>query len=167
MRIMMTIDVGMCSTRLMHYAVLHDVGEMAGDIPWPGKRNDPELKNSMDRAERTVRFNMYRKWRQPRLPELSDMEQTFFKMCENIEMWEFGLQEQSMGNKYGAVIAARMLLVASELMGKMPEDVQKSAREYVRRREEQERETNTIVRDNGRSVELEKLESSDGVVGPR
>jgi hypothetical protein len=155
MRIMMTIDVGMCSTRLMHYVVLHDVGEMAGDIPWPGKRNSAALKREMDHAEQAVRFNMAERWGQPTLPDITEREYSFFKMCECIEMWEFGLQEQSMGNKYGAIIAARMILVASQLVDRMPEDLQVSAREYVRRRREQETE------------HVEETEVADGVVGSR
>lgn len=144
MRIMMTIDVGMCTTKIMQYAVLHDVGEMAGDIPWPGKRNDPLLKNQMDLAEQNVRFNMNKRWGQPTLPNLSELEYGFFKMCECIEMWEFGLQEQSMGNKYGAVIAARMLLAASAVMERMPKHVQESAEKYVDRRTKQEMECELI-----------------------
>jgi 5'-deoxynucleotidase YfbR-like HD superfamily hydrolase len=141
MRIMMTIDVGMCNAKLMQYCVLHDVGEMAGDIPWPGKRNSPMLKEAMDAAEQVVRLKMKDRWGQPGLPALSETERTFFKMCECIEMWEFGLQERSMGNRYGTVVATRMLLAASEYMERLSPDVQREAKVYVQRRTEQESET--------------------------
>lgn len=144
MRIMMTVDVGMCTTRLMHYAVLHDVGEMAGDVPWPGKRNDPVLKSQHDLAEKRVRAAMTARWGQPGLPTLSGTERSFFKMCECIEMWEFGLQERSMGNRYGTVVAERMLLAACEYMEKLSKDVQKAAKLYVQRRLEQESETERV-----------------------
>ncbi len=144
MRIMMTIDAGMCTTKLMQYAVLHDVGEMAGDIPWPGKRNSINLKSAMDAAEQIVRFNMKDKWGQPTLPELTEIEKCFFKLCENIEMWEFGLQEVSMGNKYGVVIAARMLLAAGEYLTRLPPETQSAARQYIERRTSQESEVELV-----------------------
>ena len=141
MRIMMTVDVGMCTTRLMHYAVLHDVGEMAGDVPWPGKRNDPALKECMDAAEQQVRVNMCQRWGQPVLPTLSETERAFFKTCECLEMWEFGLQEVSMGNLYGKVIAARMLLAASQYAERLPRETRLAMQDYIHVRQEQESET--------------------------
>lgn len=141
MRIMMTIDVGMCTTRLMHYAMLHDVGEMAGDLPFPSKRNSPQLAAGMEMAESMVRENMMTRWGQPALPALSDTERTFFKMCENLEMWEFGLQERNLGNRYGTIVAHRMLIAAMEQMEKLSPDLQSRTKDYVRRRTEQEMET--------------------------
>lgn len=152
MRIMMTVDVGMCTTRLMHYAVLHDVGEMAGDIPWPGKRNDPVLKSQCDLAEGRVRAAMTARWDLPHLPGLSDTERSFFKVCENLEMWEFGLQEVSMGNKYGAVVASRMLFAADAEMQRLSPDLRARIRKYVDARILQESETELVSNSDPRHV---------------
>lgn len=141
MRIMMTIDAGMCTTKLMRYAMLHDVGEMAGDIPWPGKRNDPVLKERHDIAELKIHTAMSGRWGLPMLPTLSPTERNFFKMCENLEMWEFGLQERSMGNRYATVVASRMLVAAMEHYEKMPAEVRAATKRYVALREDQESET--------------------------
>ena len=144
MRIMMTVDVGMCTTRLMHYAVLHDVGEMAGDIPWPGKRNSRRLKEAMDEAEKRVRGDMVRKWNLPSLPVLTDAERAFFKCCECLEMWEFGMQERSMGNRYGTVIEARMIADAMGYLHELPTDTIERVQQYVERRTAQESEVELV-----------------------
>lgn len=143
MRIMMTVDPVMCTENLMWYAVLHDVGEMAGDVPWPGKQNDPELRRLHEKAERRVRDAMTERWCQPELPELTVRERVFFKVCECLEMWEFGLQERSMGNKYGTCVAERMRLVAAQLALELPQDTQVNMQRYVQMRLYQESETNT------------------------
>lgn len=140
MRIMMTIMPNMCTPDVMTYALFHDVGEMAGDLPWPSKRNNPDVKRGMDAAEQQVRVNMRLHWGQPVLPDLSPTEHDFFKMCENLEMWEYGLQERNMGNKYGTVVATRMLLAASDVMSRLPQDIKSSALRYVKLRSEQESE---------------------------
>lgn len=150
MRIMMTISMSMCTAKMMHYAVLHDVGEMAGDVPWPGKRNSTALKECMDVAEHNIRAGMTEWWGQPALPLLTEQERDFFKMCECIEMWEFGLQERSMGNRYGTVVAQRMLLAACEYSDRLPTAIAAAASRYITTRMEQESEISTepLVRDN-------------------
>lgn len=145
MRIMVTIDAELSSQKLLTYALLHDVGEMAGDVPWPGKRRFPEVKSSMDKAEEHVRSEMTAHWGQPRLPALTAVERHFFKMCESIEMWEYALQEVNLGNRYAVIIATRMLLQACELMGYLPRETQAEAKRYVRLRQEQESETELVT----------------------
>jgi len=139
-RIMLTIWPD-CPRHLLVHCTVHDVGEMAGDLPWPAKRNDPVLKERMTLTELRVHRTMTARWGLPAPVKLSEMEQDFFKMCEYIEMWEFGLMEQNMGNKYGNVVATRMMLAAATLIGKMPHEIQTMARLYCDIREEQESET--------------------------
>jgi hypothetical protein len=129
-----------CPRHLFLHAVLHDIGEMAGDIPWPGKRNDPVLRERITLAELRVHRAMSARWNLPPPVRLSEMEQNFFKMCEYIEMWEFGLMEQNMGNKYGTIVSTRMMLEAAAVIGKMHPDIQKRARAYCDIRKEQESE---------------------------
>jgi hypothetical protein len=139
-RIMLTIWPD-CPRHLLVHCTVHDVGEMAGDLPWPAKRNDPVLKERMTVAELRQHRRMTARWGLPAPVKLSEMEQDFFKMCEYIEMWEFGLMEQSMGNRYGTIVATRMQIAAATLVGKMPPDIQQAARAYCDIREEQESET--------------------------
>lgn len=126
--------------RLLVHAVLHDVGEMAGDVPWPGKKNDPVLKERHDAAERVVHENMSREWCLPPAVVLGDYEHGVFKLCEYIEMWEWGLHEQNLGNRYGAVVALRMLMAASVIVDRLEPpsgdypDLRPAVRRYVERR---------------------------------
>jgi len=138
-RIMLSINPDVSRELLVH-AIEHDVGEMAGDVPWPGKANDPELKRAMDRAEGNICRMMQEKWHFPQRPQLSEFERKFFKMCENIEMYEFALQEQNLGNRYARVVATRMLLAAGRVMTEMPEHVQTSTQRYMIKRDVQEME---------------------------
>jgi len=138
-RIMVTIWPE-CPRMLLLHAVTHDVGEMAGDVPYPFKKNSPELKFWMAQAEGKVHESMTARWRLPPAPEMPEMYHRFFKMCEYIEMWEFGLQELNMGNLYGKIVATRMQLAASTLIGHMPEEIQASARAYCDVRRDQESE---------------------------
>jgi hypothetical protein len=145
MRVMMTVDAGMCTTKLMHYAVLHDVGEMAGDIPWP---KSEDQKRSQDAAEARVRAKMGHQWGLPGLPVLSATERAFFKCCECIEMWEFGMQERNMGNRYASVVEARMLAQVTRYLDALPTDTVERVRRYVELRTAQESEVELVtVRD--------------------
>lgn len=144
-RIMLTIwpDV---PRRLLVHCTTHDVGEMAGDIPYPFKKKNPALKHHMSREEQQVHETMTARWGLPRPPVVDALEMDFFKMCEYIEMWEYGLMEQNMGNKYGLMIATRSMLAASTLIGRMPEPTQSAARRYCDIREDQENDgTNTVL----------------------
>lgn len=140
MRIMLTVWPDVPRHMLVH-AVLHDIGEMAGDLPYPVKRNDPELKERMTRAELRVHKKMSEKFMLPGPVCLTEQENYFFKFCEYLEMWEHCLQERNMGNRYATVMSTRMLIAASTLMGKLSHEIQERARRYVELRQEQESET--------------------------
>ncbi len=142
-RIMVTIWPE-CPRMLLLHAITHDVGEMAGDVPYPFKRNNPELKHQMSRVEEQVHRSMTTHWKLPPPPEMPEMYHQFFKLCEYIEMWEYGLQEQNMGNQYGTIVATRMQLAACTMIGKMPEEIQRTARDYCDLREEQESATERL-----------------------
>lgn len=118
LRILLTVWPD-CPRRMLVHAVTHDVGEMAGDIQYPYKRNNPELKVIMDRIEDDVKNVMALKFGMPPRAMLSTFELTVFKIVEYVEMWEQGLVEVGMGNKYARIIVARCILAASELMGSL------------------------------------------------
>jgi hypothetical protein len=114
MRILLTVWPD-CPRRMLVHAVTHDVGEMAGDIQYPYKRLNPELKLLMDRIEDGVRQQMSTTIGMPPIVSLSNYEAVIFKIVEYVEMWEYGLCEQAMGNQYARIIVARCILAASEL----------------------------------------------------
>lgn len=143
-RIMLTIWPSVPRHLLVHCTV-HDVGEMAGDIPYPFKKRNPALKHHMSRAEEEVHRTMTARWSLPPSVVLNEMEMNFFKMCEYIEMWEYGLMELNMGNRYGSMISTRMMLASSTLIGQMPDEIQKRARAYCDIREDQESEDSDTV----------------------
>lgn len=108
LRIMLTVWPD-CPRNLLVHAVTHDMGEMAGDIPYPFKKRVPGLKETMDAAEDMVRSDMQLNFGMPPVVHLTELQSKFFKICENIEMWEEGLVEMHMGNHYATLIAERML----------------------------------------------------------
>lgn len=124
--------------KLLVYAVSHDMGEMAGDIPYPFKAKNPALGEQHKRVEAGVISQMCDDWDYPRPPVLSLDEENFFKACEYIEMWEWGLTEQNMGNQYGKLVAERCILQASNRYLKLSPEIQDRFKKYTRKRMEQE-----------------------------
>lgn len=135
-RIMLTVWPR-CPRRLLIHAVTHDMGEMCGDVAYPFKKMFPEIADGMAKAEHEVRMRQRDRVGTPPLLPLSAPEKKFFKICEYIEMMEFGFAEYNLGNKYGAIIVARM---REELRGLIMEEVQdhpgipRAIEEYVSRR---------------------------------
>jgi len=109
LRILLTIWPG-APRRMMIHTVKHDMGEMMGDIAYPFKQLVPELKHGSVKAEEHVMREMAKTIGIPRNSgSLSRYEYVVFKLCEHIEMWEYGLHEMNMGNKYGEIIVSRMM----------------------------------------------------------
>lgn len=106
MRIMLAVWPR-CPRRLLIHAVIHDMPESAGDIPYPFKLLFPDLKKAMTHAETHVSSEQMKNGR-PEIPRLSPYEHLVFKLCEWVEMWEFGLHEFNMGNKYAQLLIDRM-----------------------------------------------------------
>lgn len=96
------IDIfGAPSPNVTVYITHHDSAELVvGDPPFPLKRNNPPLKEIYDRLEHEA----MQKMRGEVLPELTPYEMFLVKICDLLEMWEFGLQELQMGNKYAQPI---------------------------------------------------------------
>lgn len=93
------------SASMFTHLLLHDGGEVAvGDLPFPLKAENPELKRIHgeieDQALKDIHgyngiITDYQKWR--------------LKICDLLEMWEFGRTEIDMGNKHGGPIVERTL----------------------------------------------------------
>ena len=83
-----------------NYILWHDVGELVtGDLPFPIKRNSSTLKEIMDDLEFKARDEM-------RVPYTNIMEsdRNRVRICDLVEMYEFGVYELMMGNTFGGPI---------------------------------------------------------------
>jgi 5'-deoxynucleotidase YfbR-like HD superfamily hydrolase len=108
MRIMLTIWPN-AHRNVIVWALVHDMGEMAGDIQYPFKLLFTQLGEGSEKAEAHVRARMNEKLGAPYITHpLSKFEKTVFKLCDNLEMWEFGMREVNMGNLYAKIIVQRM-----------------------------------------------------------
>ena len=83
------------------YIVHHDSAELVvGDPPFPMKAENPDLKEIYERLELRAIVEM----RGAKLPVLTTEQAVRVKLCDLLEMWEFGLHEERMGNRYAAPI---------------------------------------------------------------
>lgn len=86
------------------YIMLHDCGELrTGDAPYPIKRDNPELKQIMDRLEDEALTEQG-----IHLAELSTEWKWRVKVAHTIEMMEFGIDELMLGSRYAAPVILRM-----------------------------------------------------------
>jgi hypothetical protein len=136
MRILLTVWPD-CPRRMLVHAVTHDMCEMAGDFQYPYKRVVAGLKEASDRAEHYVNSQMSDAFGVPPATALSDYEHHVFKLVEFLEMWEHGLREMNMGNRYARIIASRCILQASGMLEEMSEmrgdapDIRPAIQRYV------------------------------------
>ena len=95
----------------LRYALHHDTGEVAtGDIPFPVKREQPEVKAIMDRLEDEALAVMGIVQ-----PEIPAHWRWRIKVADMLEMWEFGLDELCLGNKMAKPIVARTMEVVLQM----------------------------------------------------
>ena len=86
--------------RILQYIMFHDAGELGtGDIPFPVKKNNPPLKAIMDELEHQSLMRQ-----KIVLPDMSEHELKEVKICDLIEMAEFGREELRRGCAYGRPI---------------------------------------------------------------
>lgn len=85
------------------YIQNHDSGELiVGDPPFPAKRDNPDLKAACDRIEiEALDFLGVE------LPELTIMDKARFKVCDLLEMTEYGMYERELGNRLAVPIILR------------------------------------------------------------
>lgn len=85
---------------LVFHVLRHDMSEVAtGDIPFPVKRDNPALKQEMDRLENNHAAAMG--WSEEDLPVRVKMR---VKLCDLCEMYEFGRHELLLGNRFAQPI---------------------------------------------------------------
>ncbi|HUD11471.1 MAG TPA: YfbR-like 5'-deoxynucleotidase [Candidatus Saccharimonadia bacterium] len=108
MRIMLAIYPS-ASVKLLTYALFHDIGEVAvGDVPYPAKNQDATIQAAFDAAELQAHIGMVERFVLPAPIDISPLEKLIFKLAEYIEMWEWGLHETNLGNRYAVLVSKRM-----------------------------------------------------------
>lgn len=101
---------GLPRSEVLYYISHHDSGEQfSGDIPFGGKRVVPGLGGAINAAEQKGLQKL-----SITMPVLSPDEFEKMKMCDALEMWEFGSVEYVMGNAYGLIVAKNALHAALE-----------------------------------------------------
>jgi hypothetical protein len=97
------------------------LGELcAGDLPFNAKRDVPEMKHFMDRAEEAGlrRLGIA-------MPELTEEELARIKLCDMLQMLEFARIEMAMGNWYARSVQNN-IMDALEKFKALPVDQVKS-----------------------------------------
>jgi hypothetical protein len=122
LRILLTVWPG-APRRVMIYTIVHDMGEMYGDISYPFKKLIPQLKTGATAAEAHVIAEMRKVLGVPRHNHLSPYEIAVFKLCEYIEMWEYGLNEQGLGNKYAELVSQRCMVEIGAFLHKLEHEL--------------------------------------------
>jgi hypothetical protein len=104
---------GMPRAEVLYFTLHHDSGELwAGDLPFGIKKAVVGLKDCMNMAEQIGLQYLGIK-----LPELTKSELVQVKICDLLEMHEFGKIEIDMGNKYAFPIIKDTLYLAQRLAG--------------------------------------------------
>lgn len=94
---------GLPRSEVFLHILWHDVGEIqTGDIPYPVKAKNKELKIEMDRLDEEARESMGER---VFLPTLTDEEHTRFKFCDLLDCAEQGQYERNLGNQYMGTVA--------------------------------------------------------------
>ena len=114
------------------YALRHDLGEVGtGDIPFPIKRENPDLKAIMDRLEDDVLQGMG-----VAIPHVSVLWSQRLKVCDLLEMWEYGMEEVLMGNLFAWPIIDRTLSVVTKMVNLWHDESRNPVRHFIAVRED-------------------------------
>lgn len=109
------------------YIVHHDSPELlTGDPPFPIKRDNPELKRVYDRLD--DEFNADHGVGGE---ELKPDDRIRIKVCDLIDMWEFGLIECAMGNTFAERIVTRTEENALRMATALTEREYETIRKYM------------------------------------
>ena len=112
------------------YLLWHDAGEqVVGDPPFPLKANNLELKLTLDHLEAEAVDAMGG----PSIkgPPTPTYDRQRAKICDLLEMWEFGICELGMGNDYAKPIISGTLTAVRKLLTQLSGADQKLVEAYV------------------------------------
>jgi hypothetical protein len=97
------------------FILYHDAGEIAtGDLPFPVKMHNPDIKETMDLLEDRALERM-----KAPVVKLEQMGKIHIKICDLLEMWEYGVQECAMGNQLAKPIVDRTVDAIYDYLSKL------------------------------------------------
>lgn len=109
---------GALNGRVERYIRHHDTTEVVvGDPPFPVKANSPVLKAEYTRLDDAAFLQL---GLNP--PVVSEQEKVQVKICDLVEMMEFGMVEREMGNLLAVPIVIRTERVARAMADKLPSE---------------------------------------------
>lgn len=121
---------------ILVHALLHDIGEVAtGDLPFPTKLKNPDLKKIMDDAEHAAHLSMCLPWGLPPPGRLVGQEIGIFKIADYIEMWEWALDEIALGNSLAVPVRDRCMREIELLLTVVDQGIRHNVMKYMKRRE--------------------------------
>ena len=129
---------------IFQYIIRHDSPEiLTGDAPYPVKANNPTLAAEMNRLEDEGLEELVKGGFMFNSLPLTPDERWAFKLAEFIEMWEFGLEEEMLGNKFARLVTQRCWKaiwdrIRNDVFQTLDKDkkaIAKRAKEYVTRRD--------------------------------
>lgn len=96
----------------VEYIMDHDLDELhVGDMPFPLKSRYPEIKAALVTAERDARERLGL----PTDYAISETDRARVKVCDLLQMWEFGKIEVRLGNVMATDIVSDTVRAATEL----------------------------------------------------
>jgi 5'-deoxynucleotidase YfbR-like HD superfamily hydrolase len=102
------------------YILWHDCGELAvGDIPFPVKSQNEQLRMLIDDQETKALASM--SYTHP--VTLDPIDRKRVKLCDLIEMHEFGKMEEKLGNAFAGPIIRDTMAAITNLLADLPSAV--------------------------------------------
>lgn len=112
------------------YLLWNDAGELvSGDVSFMAKRRSPALKKALDVLEEEAIAEMGG----PKTFLISDYQKMQAKVCDLIEMLEYGLTELAFGNNFGEPIVAVTHVAVLQQMKKLTKVDRGFVRAYLKK----------------------------------
>lgn len=110
------------------YMLFHDApGEMgAGDVSFHAKRKHPALKAALDAAEQEHLKRMGME-----IPAITEEQHARFKICDVLEMLEFGEEESNKGNRYAEAIIDNTMGALDTMMSVLSYEEVTKVRKFI------------------------------------
>lgn len=103
---------GLMGVSVVKYIMDHDLPEIVtGDAPYPVKRDNPDLSAALEPIELKARVDLGL----PTDYSVTPQEKTRIKICDLLQMWQFGRAESRLGNLYAMPIVMDTARVALEM----------------------------------------------------
>jgi len=108
---------GLHDAEVARWILWHDAPELiTGDVPFQTKRRWPEVKKALTEAEEVASRELDIVW-----PEITDLQRARIKLCDVLEMYEFGVREVQMGNQFCREVVRATAEALQDLLESLPD----------------------------------------------